>query len=1166
MAASTKKRKGLTRTQLVKIWASLDQSKWLGIANERKRDHDFSPRGASIIGKCINPEHADNNPSFHLNIEKKYARCYGCGFRTNNPIQLVSLFLDCTTAEAVQYLIEQLELKFLSSKLTSELEAHRLSLLTKEAIYSAAHTVMCDAIADPTNAKYAFAKDALDWLINARQVPEDTLHVLPVGIMPSLMMLADTITDDYKKRHQAWMLNPGTNPEPKNLAEPATNYMTHCFANPAYNGSVLWPLHVTPDEIARIKLRLPHNRTPKDYVMPEDEYEDLLGLYGLGWDMYSQFYDAQTGADFVYVVEGEMDAMSLMARFVQGGGAKYPVMSVGGRGGAAHIEPILSSIGMKRVYIIGDAPHKKGDPIVQGWLGEITQLETRIFDGYDKWATPGGLPPGDLDEAVVALGEDKVTEVIHGNVKDNFSPAWEWAVNQASQEIDLFDPKDIRSIVVKAAEHGGYIRHHVELEAYADAISEKYQLNRHLLKREIASHEPTENGFIANCTAALKDLLFVVGTEFKQGQNWLVCFAKKQRSFLHIRIDSDQSIAQALAPMVGDIYDFVKDYVGFPVYMETPDNTDGEVRQRLDKKLRYALRAALSDLTRGAPQIQLTETIRQGYHRLHLYAPDSLETIIAEYIVCGLDVFHIDRSGPEAKFVTLEGPAHNGVIFDVGIDGSVHPSWYPGRLRIDTLERAKQIDVATLYADMVKMFDIGFTFKHQNTMPKLLAALVLVFPIMDAFPRPPWLYITGDSGSGKSTLTQVFSSGRRYPLKLAHHSRYYKNTSAPQLANACHMSTLAACLDENEFEGRKLQQTEELMEMLRGMANDEATRERATSGGGSIIRKLRFPLVMNGIHGARNAPDFNRFITVEMQKVENRSDPYNSVMAIFTEEQIRTMALQSTVCLFPHVPELLAIQKDVSAECDKMLKEKPVPHFPDWRFLSGIIPMLSVMKFVGIDWRSYLLEYIQSNSSLIERATSISESDSYLSSMMVSAVIQISPTRKMSIQRLLSDPDQWDEINDSSCGAFFDKDQKLLLFLLPLAIQQLLPSNLRFMMTTFKMKDILERHRMALTPDEIVRSGIMKKITPVFGAGVKLQEVAVIRADNWIPAQPAPSAYTTTQTTPKSSTQTAQPQAAVAATPGASPDVKPDFNTDLVEVPEDYAEPIPQGPKPSKPW
>jgi hypothetical protein len=481
---TTRMEKGLTRNDLNKIWTSLGDSRWLEILQKYKPRHGFTAVGGGTLkGLCLNPDHADTSPSFYLHTLDGHAHCFGCQYHTTNPIELLELILEASTSDVFTFLQDQYEIRSLSKKAQAEFEKQRINLATKDAIFSATHAALCDAAAQPNNADYAFAQPAVKWLCVERAIPEDALHCLPVGVMPPLTRLTEIITDQFSRRYATWKANPVKTTEPQNYAEQATKYLHDWCQTPFFSGAVVWPLHVTPKEIGRLKLRAPHSNAKKDIIIPDDPFEDLLGIYGLGWEQYRSFtQDPLTRPDFAYITEGEMDVMSLMSRFVMSGDVKYPIFSAGGTGGTPHIEPILKMSGFKKAFFIGDSPHGKGNKVVSIWLDRMPEIESKVFSGWDMLA-----PYKDLDEAVVKDGEPLVTNAIQKKFTENFVSSWQWACDQATQEISTIPAHDLRNVVLAASKHGRYLRNRLDCDIYVQVISQKYDLNPDILKREIAS-------------------------------------------------------------------------------------------------------------------------------------------------------------------------------------------------------------------------------------------------------------------------------------------------------------------------------------------------------------------------------------------------------------------------------------------------------------------------------------------------------------------------------------------------------------------------------------------------------------------------------------------------------------------------------------------------------
>jgi len=1088
--ATKKKNKGLTRDQLWKIWAQVGTHNWLDIANNYKRSHNFIPAGKDILkGLCVNPEHDDKDPSFYIYTGRGYAKCFGCGHYITNPLELLSLFLDASEAEAFQHLREKFGMNFLPKKALAELEAQRRNLQMKEEIYRVTHDFMCDALADPDKKENQIAKKALDWLINARSIPKDVLHALPVGIMPELTRLQEIMIKRFRRAHKQWENQTNKKSEPQNLADPAFEYLKNYIRDANFAGSVLFPLHVNPKEIGRLKLRAPNNNKPKQISIPDDDFEDLLGLFGLGWDQYRGFVDPKAEVDYAYLTEGEIDVLSTMARFAQAGRARYPLYSVGGRGGAGHIEPILRASGISKAYLIGDAPSAKGNEIVQSWLEKIVKLETRVFVGWDNL-----IGCKDIDEAIVKLGEPKVSQFIWNKFNDNFTTAWDWAFERASVELDAVAENDYRNLIEKAAEHGKYLKDRLECEAFSEAVASKYNVNPDILRRQIASREESENGFIMRCTDALRELLFVVGTEINAGNRYLVLYDKRNKRFNRVKLDSEQSLKQELAPIVGTLFDFVVEKVGFPSFLELPEQTDGLVRHKLDKQLGYFIREAIQTLARGAPDFMSSRQYRQGYHCIELPTK-----ALVEYLVCGADVFAIRRDGPKVTYEQLEGPSENGIIFDVGIKGNVEEPWYPGGLSIKKLNDGKEADLKKLYDDLVHLYDIGYKFKNQEVTTQLLAALMLVFPIMDAFERPLMLFVSGDTHSGKTSLLSTFSGLGYAGIRLLYASQGTENYTAASVASMCNCDSRLAVLDEFESNNTRTgEEVRKILEMVRGLISGETRRIRGRPDGTHYESILRMPIIFAAIQGAERPQDLNRMLMVEMKKIKGKNNPVNVILHEFGQTRIEEMAHEVTTAMFPHAITLAQYEKEIRREAHEL--QATLPFTVEWRYASSLFSAAAVMKLLGLDWKTFFRKYIISNESTILRATTISESESYLGSMLYNPVIYQRETNiNVSVANLLVSPEKRAEINTSACGIYFDEEKELLLMLLDQAVPRLLPSQLKtYGMSGSRLRDTLERHRAALSPKEVQQSNILRKVGPYLGAGIKLQDVVVFRAKEWL--------------------------------------------------------------------
>lgn len=1090
------KKRGITRNQIWKIWETVSPRDWYEFFNHFKRESNVEFAGDTTLkALCPHPKHPDTSPSFFVFTGKGYAKCFGCEYYTSNPIELLALLMDGTDADAVQFLNERYNLNFLPRKAIEELRAQKTNQNTKQAIIRVCNQVLVEALGDSTGNTHKFARPAIDWLVHTRKVPSDILHALPIGIMPPLLDLGNMVEADYKKAKKVWDSDPKRHPTPpEDVTDNSINYLTDAFNVQFALGGVVFPLHVTPTEIARIKIRDPSNS--KDFTMPLDEYEDLLGLYGLGWGPYQSLLDPKTMSDWAYLTEGEMDVLTYMAQALKRGSINFPLFSVGGKGGSAHIEPIFRAAGFSGAFMIGDSPNKGksgGDVVVHDWMSKIRDTRVKVFTSWDDF-----IPAGDIDEAILTHGLQKVEDVLWKDPSKSFVPAWQWSAERAMAAIDSLSDKDYRVMVEIASQIGGCLRNRHDIEQYANEIASAYdEITVPILKREIASSEDTETGFILRCTDALKDHFATLATKLEGGNRWLLLYAKKAREYRKLKLDSEQSIAQELAPTTGNLLQFIRNEVGFPAFMDDPEELDGQGRKRADQNVRYYLKEACLDMAYGVPDLTATKTLRQGYHTVK-----KADGTTREYIVCGKDVVNIERTGTGSPVYThLDGPAHEGMLFDLGLINPQEDTdpWYPGGLSLKALEDANNISVEALFKDLQHFFDIGFQFANHDIMKTLLAAQTLIFPVMNAFDRQMIMFITGETHSGKSTLLSAFGGPFVPNLKLVLCSQGMDNYTAAGVMAATNCDSRLMCLDEFEFEGAKAEASRVIMEMIRGLVTDQAKRVTGVKDGkGYKVTYHRLPMILCGITGAELPQDLNRLLIVEMKKIRSRNSPENILLKEFGQQRIQNMAKQVAVAMYPRIPEILQHYQEIKSKFVEL--NALLPFQVEWRYASALFGTLALLRYLGHDWKSFFREFVTKNATTIQRASTINESTNLLNSMFrYGALYRFDTKRQVSVSTLLGQSVTRNEVNSYACGVYYDEATKNIMVLLGQAMPVLIPPQHPMRNASeVRVRDTLERHPLALSPAEIKKSGMIQRAAPFMGANISVEDVVAFHAHPWL--------------------------------------------------------------------
>jgi hypothetical protein len=1053
---------------------------------------------STLKALCPHPQHADTTPSFFIFSGKHYAKCFGCGYYTSNPLELLALLMNASVADALHIMNERFKLSYVPRKTLEALREQTTNQLAKQAIVRACNNVMCDTVADPT--AYPYAKEALDWLTLTRRVPRDVLHALPIGIVPPLADLSTRIDNEYSQLEADWRKNakPFDLP-PENVADAAINYMSEAYHWQHTTGSVLYPLHINLKEIGRLKLRKPDSGEKTYYYVPDD-FEDMMGLFGVGWEHYKPFFDSKNTNTWAYVTEGEMDVLSYMAHALKRDTPRIPLFSASGSGGAPYIEPILEQLGVVGARYIGDAPHGNGDRIVEEWLKQTKTMHTKVFIGWDHLA-----PAKDLDDAILQHSSPEMVEKYLWRDGDLcFLPAWQWVAERAQAVIDTLPPNDFRRIIEHAASYGQLIRNRYDIERYCTEIADKYdKLTVPLLKREIASNENTESGFIMRCVDALRDRMAPLITVVEGQQRSLVLFDKLSQEYRKVKLDSEQSIAQELAPSVGSVVQFVRNEVGFPDFMEDPDESEGLNYRRVDGNVRNYLRISFSDMAQGVRDFSSVTRRKQGYHAIPL--GDSTDQVV-EYVACGKQVFRIHREEEAEKtsYTQLDGPADQDIFFDLGYTSSQNKddsvAWYPGGLSTGILENAANIDIQQLYKNIYEFYNVGYNFMTHDVMCQFLAAQVMAFPISDIFPRQTLMFVTGESKSGKSYLTASFDGRARPELRLVYASQGDQSYSVAGVMRRTDGDTRLLCLDEFELDGKKADVCGAIFEHLRGLVNHTATRTVAMKDGkGSYTTFHRMPVVLSGINGAERVQDLNRLIIIEMKNVPGRNEPTHDILKHFGGAgKIQEMARQIAVGLYPHIPAIMERYRKISNQFYAVKDTLPVP--VESRFATGMFGAMAVMDYLGQDWQLFLRDYTVANEHLIRRTAVVSESASLLGSMLnSSSIFQNDVKKRTSVATLLASPNTRTEINTEGVGVFYDETQKLLLILLSQAMPILIPQNhLMRRAPEVRVRDTLERHRLALTRQQIINSGVLQRAKLYMGANIDENDVVVFHAEPWL--------------------------------------------------------------------
>ena len=1089
-----KKTAGLTGAQLSKIWEAIGHQGWEQLVKAHQPQGRFMTKSeGTLLGLCVHPDHPDTNPSFNIYTGKHYAKCFGCKKHTSNPIELYAIITSQTKDAAYKSIIEDYNIKGLPKKTTAEFEAMHLNTLAKTAVCRITHDYMCRAAGDPTNPKYAGAKESLEWLLQTRRIHIDTLPALPVGILPPLAEISIALEAEHNLLTKAWMNSPTTLQKPDNIAEAAVTYIEPAYRSSAkYAGGLVFPLHISPTEIGRIKIRVP--QPGHQWLMIDDDYVEHHGIFGLGWELYGPLlHNAQGAGMRAYLVEGEMDALTTMSQYVLRGACEYPLISVGGGGGGSQLEDILKSSGISEALLIGDAPNEAGDKIVRVWLGDLKELNTYIFDGWKDL-----YPAKDFDEAVntPSLGYDVLMKTL-GNPA-NIAMPWRWVFDRAVIEMDQVDALDHRKLSDIAKAQGACLQNRKDHEYYAEELANKYtgRINAEVLIRDLASQVDDEYGYILRCEEAIRGILQIVGVRNVEGGSGklLVTYNVQRREYHTICLDDASSIAQQLAQVEGTLHEFALKHLGIPSFITAEKG--GDKLSNIDRKLRFYFREAVTNMARGIPTLNVDNLPKQGYH---WFGEGQ------EYVVCGPDVFKIIRTGTGTDYTLLLVPRDGEIIFDVGYSGRAPEGWFgpKKRLTIEDLNFGKTVDVQQLQKDLFHLYDVGFVLKnHAETIP-LLPLMIMSFPISDAFERTLLAFFTGESNSGKSSLLSTFYAFYR-ELLLLWSSHGSDNATEASMADECNYDTRAMIFDEFETgeDSARGKRAQNIMESVRGTVSGATERKRMGMAGHSVSKRLKMNVIFAAINTTEKPQDYNRLLVIETLKQVGRESSFICLKrAGFTPEKIYDIAYRLNTAMYAHAHEIQALYDTVRLELSTYAATIPLKSRLEPRYISSFVGMFAVAEFLGMDWKKIFLDFVTANQDMIERGARISESSMYLNAMLTNPVCEDRPNqRKYSVAMLLANPGQRLTINSYPNGIYYDDITEIMVVHLEPAISTLIPQHYRTArhLNSPVLKSILDRHHDAVPPDDLVKLGILDRMKNYLGTGIDPQDICGIRARDWI--------------------------------------------------------------------
>jgi CHC2 zinc finger len=1111
--------KNLSEKQLRRIWQDLAPQPVLERLKTALPAARWSLSGFRISGRC--PFHADSTPSFHIYLDRGYAKCFGCEVFLWNPIELWAKLRQTGYNEALQDLKQQFGLKFLGASVQTQLREWDKNQTLKRRIVQICHDELLRAVAEPE--KYPHAKDAVEWLLKTRQVPADALPTLPMlGVLPPLGRFLQTFQEEARLedvRLQAEAEENGTKPRKAVSLEDDTK--AYLDGLQGWIGSVVFRLDVAPDAIGRLKLRRPHT---KDIRIVHDAFEEELGFFGLGWEMYRPLLGTGAQSKYVegvYAVEGEFDALSTMARMVGAGGPTYVVVSVGGAGTVEHIDNLRHS-GFTKVYLVGDRD-EGGVGNVKKWLEKVKHLRAFVFTGWDR--LPGQTH--DPDEAVLAAGLNEFSRVLLDiENKETFQTPPEWVYEQAYPELAAVPESDVRFRIESAGTWGRYLKNSIECDIFVDLCAKSLGLPAAQLKREIVAREEDEPAFILRLADSLLQEFYPMGQRSTDSDRRLFLWYKSKREVVNVGLADDGSIERELGNKLGPSYQYFHEKVGVPSFLELPDTIkeQGKYLQRIDKDYRFYYRQALTIISQNVPDFDTAEHKGQGLHvdRTDDGSPPTL------YLVNGRDIYHgTYDTGDALSWTKLDGPSHSGIVFDVGIH-HVEDTWLKRIHSATDLARAKEIDPQSLWHRLHPVLDLGWAFKNHALNVDFLTAHLLATTINNAFRRQVVVSFQADTSAGKSKLNLGLIAGtEKERLHLIEAAVGMQRFTPAGIRMTMNNKVRPLCLDEFEDDGtadKMARYVQETLDMFRNLTGEQNTFTMGSRGGDAVKYNIRMFVFLSAINPARKVQDANRMIVVNMDRRKGRAGPEDVIPQELGWNYMEALKYDLSIGLFPHIAKIQQAYNEIEYEFGKPGAK---PQHVDQRYFEALFPAMSIMKFMGRDYRTWALNFCGANATPQDVAAENTDSSQLFNWLLQSGEIIVrgdnGEISRASALQLLASPELRNKLNTSASGLFYDEASQLLVVAWTQAIQGVLHKHARYgrEVNIYNLREIANRSPYAVKADDLVKSGALARLKSYGLAFIPATQLTGYRVNDIIKAldeapQPQPvfaSAATAAQRT-----------------------------------------------------
>lgn len=1044
----------ISPAKLRAIWGQIDIHDWLTLLNELKPDNKWTIKGNSISGLCF--IHPDRDPSFSINLDKGYATCYGndCGAYFWDPVQFYATLANEPRSTALHKLKKRFNIKIPNAVLDSIQRVDEHNQM-KMVLYRALNDELVDALHNSDKPEYAYAVAAgfFQWL-RERQFPETAAHMWPCGLLPPrdrLCARIDAAGEDAQKYRDRALDYVG-------------KYMALPGSPPNQEGSIVYVFFTTRDTIGRLRLRKPGT---KDFIAVEDPLDDTVGVFGLN-AITAKPADQKP----VYVVEGEMDALSLLAHQLAAGVDDVPIIATGGK-----MVADLSSLvefGYEAIYLIPD-----NDEAGAGWARTLVSKNANVHRVIRWRPEDRDRHVKDIDEAIRAYSFESCFTWLTSDTA--FLRPHEWSVDLLAHELEHVDKEDIRQRTEKAAAYGASLKDTAERNKFVEDVCTTFGLDREALLQNMIPDDDSPLAFTMRLANKLSsDVYDVISEKSFNGTTSLLVWSRRKKVMREIPLNSVSSMRGVLEADLGMLDVFIQQELGEPPFLSYKLDAKGNPRAiPFNVKRQFIMdhfAHAMSALAGRSKPHDFLRELGQGVHFV-----ENEQGHQEVLIVNGARFYQGQVEGDRVRYRELVSPLVGKYYFRLN-----STPWSRFIDGVESLDSGMDYDPGKLFSAIRSIIDAGWVFYNQELDVTYLAGLVLYTTVADVFKSMVLTALGGDTHSGKSTLMQIIG-GDQYPhLRLCEASTVYADFSAAGLRQERSGSRIPVLLDEFEDNDkgngkteRKILAVRETLEILRDMREGAKT-VRGSSGGKSVQYNLCFPAIIAGIYTMQEPRDVNRYVPITHKKIEaHRESAEKYINDMFTPEQLKDIRRGVTLCFLPRIPQLVSTFKEVTKEFSDNAN---LP--PDLleRLKQNLMPVTAILKACGVKNYAKFLEDIAvaKMNVMRERGGVVRESETIWQHIFHApvnmAAISKEYTGITTLANIVADRSLWPVLDESDLGVYYLPKQQWLVVFWQRAITGVLKYSTLYRNVQYpqRLKTSADSDPRAISKEDVKNSGILR--------------------------------------------------------------------------------------------